>query len=101
MMHHVLDAGGAEAGAVPSGDVDSLSIGHFIQSLGGELAGIALTLTPRPALLYSFTVDNRPLHVRVPLDKERPVQSLASVFPGAVALERRIAAQDTTLAFVQ
>lgn len=100
MMHHVLDAEAAEAGAVPSGDVDPLSIGHFIQSLGGELYEIALTLTPRPALLYSFTVDERPLRVRVPLYRERPVQSLASVFPGAVALERRIAAQDAALTFV-
>ena len=100
MMHHVLEAQAAETSAVPSGDVDPLSIGHFIHSLGGELYEIALTLTPHPALLYCFTVDQRPLRVRVPLYKERPVQSLAAVFPVAATLERHIAAQDAALTFV-
>lgn len=97
MMHNVRDV---NADIVPSGDVDPQSIGLFVQSLGGVLQEIAVTLAPQQALVYCFTVDERPLRVCVPLSKDVPVQSLAPIFPAAGRLERRLAAQDATLVFV-
>ena len=100
----VADAGadlvsGGESGIISSGDVDPVAIGLFVRSLGGALREISVAVAPAQALLYRFAIGERPLQVRVPLRKDTPVQSLASVFPTAAALENRLCAQDVTLAF--